>query len=149
MPDARPVRAEARGMSALALLSARDQALVEAVARRVVELLDERSVQQPNELVDATTLARLLSISRSTVYDNAERLGAIELGDGARPRLRFDVETARNAWSRRVSSEGSQALETAVVAEVRRRRRGPRTGSGADLLPVGPRRTPTTGGQAA
>jgi len=131
-------------------LSPHDQALVEAVALRVVELLDERE-QQPgqtdeaaerhepqSQLVDATTLARILGVARSTVYDRAAELGAIEVGMGAKPRLRFDVEQARAAWTRRVSREESQLPEAPVLAEVRRRRRRSASASRTDLLPVKP-----------
>jgi len=110
-------------------LTAHDLALVDAVAKRVLDLLDQRETF--SGLVDAGTLARLLGVSRSTVYDNAAKLGAIEIGDGSRPRLRFDVEKARNAWTARSCSERSQP----VVAEVRRRKRV-RLGTSVDLLPV-------------
>ena len=49
----------------------------------------------PQPLVDAAALARHLGVARSFVYDHADRLGAIRLGDGPRPRLRFDVDEAR------------------------------------------------------
>lgn len=109
--------------------------LIERVASRVVELLDQRG-QQPSELVDAATLARLLGVSRSTVYDNAAKLGARQLGDGSRARLRFDVEQARQAWTRRVSSERSEPAEVPAPAPVRRRRRSEGSAGGPGLLPV-------------
>jgi hypothetical protein len=51
-------------------------------------------------LVDAEELARLLGVSRAYVYLHAQRLGVIRLGeqgDGRRPRLRFDVDSAMQA----------------------------------------------------
>ncbi len=66
---------------------------VEKIARRVVELLDQRGLQQ-RELVDATELARRFGIERSWVYTHAIELGAVKLGNGTRPRLRFDPEIA-------------------------------------------------------
>ena len=66
---------------------------IEAIADRVVELLRERSPgggAPSGSLVDAATLARLLGVSRATVYANADQLGAIRLGAGKRARLRFD-----------------------------------------------------------
>lgn len=107
--------------------------LVERVARRVVELLQEQ--QQPTGLVDAATLARLLGVSRSTIYDRASELGAVQVGDGARPRLRFDVETARNA----LVAHGAPAPTAAADAStptVRRRSKRARSTSGVRLLPV-------------
>ncbi len=66
--------------------------LVEAIARRVVELLRAEKPQERHaRLVDAATLARELGVERDWVYVNAERLGAIRLG-GPRGRLRFDRE---------------------------------------------------------
>jgi hypothetical protein len=65
---------------------------IEAIARRVVELLEER----PGEigLVDAAELARRLGVTRAWVYEHATELGAIRLGDGPSPRLRFDPAEA-------------------------------------------------------
>jgi hypothetical protein len=67
--------------------------LVERVARRVVELLDDRdkASRYPSGLVDAATLAPLLGLTRDWVYEHATELGAREIGEGSRPRLRFDV----------------------------------------------------------
>jgi hypothetical protein len=56
----------------------------------------------PAELVDAATLAGLLGVSRDYVYENSAELGAVKLGAGSRPRLRFDVETARAAHERSI-----------------------------------------------
>jgi hypothetical protein len=72
---------------------------VEAVARRVVELLEERGLQR-RQLVDAAELARLLGIERSWVYAHAIELGAVKLGEGAKPRLRFDPEIAARVLRR-------------------------------------------------
>jgi hypothetical protein len=33
------------------------------------------------------------------VYQHRDRLGAVTLGDGRRPRLRFDVDQARQAFN--------------------------------------------------
>jgi hypothetical protein len=118
------------------LLTEHDRALVDAIARRVVELLNEPGSPQTPQLVDAATIARTLGVSRSTVYEHAQALGAIEVGSGSRPRLRFDVDQAVAAWSRRVPSERSEALETPVLAEIKRRRRRTATRSGDDLLPI-------------
>ena len=74
---------------------------VEAVAQRVVELM--RAPLPRAGLVDAQALADELGTSREWVYRNAERLGAIRLGSGARGRLRFDVEAAKAAMARLAS----------------------------------------------
>ncbi len=70
-----------------------DPELVDAIARRVVELLEKKGIQQ-RELVDASELARRLGIERSWVYSHAIELGAVKLGEGKKPRLRFDPEIA-------------------------------------------------------
>lgn len=121
------------------LLSSSQEQLVEAIARRVVELLDERSGEAPAGLVDAATLARLLGVSRSTVYDHRAELGGVRLGEGTRGRLRFDVDEARAAWIRRVGRERSkrpEVPETPAVGTVVRRRRRSTGRSGGVLLPV-------------
>src|SRR5687767_4454899 len=69
-----------------------DQETVEAIARQVMQLLrDERAA---SELVDAAELAQRLGVDRSWVYTHAIELGAVKLGAGARPRLRFDPKVA-------------------------------------------------------
>jgi hypothetical protein len=66
---------------------------VDKIARRVVELLEQKGLQE-RELVDATELARRFGIERSWVYTHAIELGAVRLGNGSKPRLRFDPEIA-------------------------------------------------------
>ena len=70
-----------------------DAETIEAIARRVVELLEQRGLGR-RELVDAAELARRFGIERSSVYTHAIELGAVKLGNGAKPRLRFDPEVA-------------------------------------------------------
>lgn len=55
-----------------------DPQTVDAVARRVVEILEERGLQQ-RELVDAGELARQLGVERSWIYTHAIELGAVKL----------------------------------------------------------------------
>jgi hypothetical protein len=76
-----------------------DPQTIEAIARRVVELLEKRGLQN-RELVDAAELARWLGIERSWVYSHAIELGAVKLGGGAKPRLRFDPEVAARVLRR-------------------------------------------------
>ncbi len=71
-----------------------DPQTIEAIARRVVELLDRRGLSGGPELVDAAELARRLGIERSWVYTHAIELGAVKLGSGRKPRLRFDPQVA-------------------------------------------------------
>jgi hypothetical protein len=74
---------------------------VEAVAQRVVELLHTESHSPLGlRLVDAATLAAELGVERSWVYAHRAELGAIQLGSGSKPRLRFDVNMARELLAR-------------------------------------------------
>ncbi len=60
-----------------------DPETVDAIARRMVELLDQRGLRK-RELVDAAELARRLGIERSWVYSHAIELGAVKLGNGVK-----------------------------------------------------------------
>lgn len=105
--------------------------LVEAVALRVVELLEERqAAAQPAlaaSLVDAATLAGVLGVTVEWVYDHAEELSVRRLGTGPRPRLRFDVGEARSALACSAGSGsqplGSPAAEPSAALSPRRRAR--------------------------
>jgi hypothetical protein len=66
------------------LLSPDQAEFIDAVARRVVELLEERE-HPPAGLVDATTIAAVLGMSRSSVYEHAAEFGAMQLGTGSAP----------------------------------------------------------------
>jgi hypothetical protein len=108
-----------------------DPQAVEAVARRVVELLEKRGLQR-RELVDAAELARRLGIERSWVYSHTIELGAIKLGTGAKPRLRFDPEIAARVL-RKV--DGKPA--TAPPARSGKRAGQPQGSEGrVELLPI-------------
>jgi len=84
-----------------------DPQIVEAVARRVVELLESRGLSGGAELVDAAELARRLGIERSWVYTHAIELGAVKLGSGCKPRLRFDPQVAARVLHR-ISEAGTR-----------------------------------------
>jgi hypothetical protein len=66
-------------------------ATAQAVADRVLDLIDAR---QTNRLVDARELADVLGVDRDWIYAHADQLGAVRLGKGPRPRLRFDLAGA-------------------------------------------------------
>lgn len=111
-----------------------DREDIEAVAREVAELLAESRVgaenETPRRFVDAATLARLLGISRATVYARADELGAIRVGRGKRARLRFDPARSLGA----PSSNGNGAAGTGS----RRRPKARKSAQGAapNLLPI-------------
>jgi hypothetical protein len=100
-------------------------------------------------LVDAATLAAELGVSREWVYEHRDELGAIPLGKGSRPRLRFDPDAARAALSCS-GSERSQypdlALESGQEGDrstprgSRRRSLAARRPEPGSILPIRPRR---------
>ena len=78
------------------ILTAGDvEAIVEAIARKVVEIVDARSTTFG--LVDARELAEKLGVSIDYVYAHATELGAMRLGSGPTARIRFDLDPARQA----------------------------------------------------
>jgi hypothetical protein len=115
---------------------------IERVAQRVVQLLHHQShptgeLGSP-DLLDAGQLARRLGVTRAWVYENAAQLGAIPLGDGPRPRLRFDLATATEAFQApRRRNEPVPVSDTPRPRPTRRRR----TPSTVPLLPVHEPRT--------
>ena len=113
-------------------------ALAEAVAERVVERLGAEPAppSQPAGLVDAATLARALAVSKSWVYSNSRKLGAVRLGNGPKPRLRFHVGEAVKAH------ESERPAPATPRAAKGRPRRPP---SSLELLPIrrAARATPT------
>ena len=130
--------------SSVGALTARDWLLVDAIAARVIDLL--RGEPQRSSLVDARRLADALGVDRSWVYEHADELGAIRVGSGPKPRLRFDRDRALEAFACYASkrSQGSNASAGAKSDDPGKRRRGrlpnhlPEPGS---VLAVRPQRT--------
>lgn len=94
----------------------------------------------PQSLVDASVLADFLGVSRAFVYEHAAELGAIPLGAGKRPRLRFSLDGALDRLTACSTGRGSTvAVDRMVEPNARtrhRRRAGSGTGSGAQLLEI-------------
>jgi hypothetical protein len=113
-----------------------DEASLEALARRVVELIrNESNPPVDRRMVDAATLALELGVERSWVYAHRQELGGIQLGTGSKPRLRFDVETAQEMLARSTSKK-SQAPQARGPAGGSSRRHRQRLESDARLLPI-------------
>ncbi len=109
----------ANGHAALTFTVELTDAQLVAIAERVAGLL----VPSPaSALVDAQTVADALSVTRDTVYAHAERLGGVRIGNGERPRWRFVLAEALEAWPRVSRSRGRPGRR--------------RADSGDDLLPV-------------
>lgn len=79
-----------------------DRAFVDAVARRVVELLREQGdlPRQGPRLLTAAQVAKEFGVSTDWLYANAASLGAIRMGSGPRARLRFDRSAIEDRFAR-------------------------------------------------
>jgi hypothetical protein len=102
-----------------------DPETIEAIARRVADLLDEGSPLP--RLLTAAEVAERLAVSEAWVRENADRLGAVRLAGGARPRLRFDPAKAAEALDLRCEGKGSAdgSNGSSSPGSARRRRSGP------------------------
>ena len=98
---------------------------VEAIARRVADLMDRASVAA--DYLDTAAVARRLRVSEEWVRNHAAELGAIRVGDGPRGALRFDARLVEQALEQR-------RLPTPARRRTARRR-PPRVG-GVRLLPL-------------
>jgi hypothetical protein len=70
-----------------------DPVVVDAVARRMLELARENGPEaetDPPDLLTVAEVADRLKITPKWVYTHQRRLGVIRLGDGPKARLRFD-----------------------------------------------------------
>lgn len=85
-------------------------------------------------LIDAAEVARRLGCSRDHVYSHADELGAVRVGVGPRPRLRFDPAVVADRLGGSASSAGRGA-QSPTEAERPRRRRASRRPEG-ELLPI-------------
>jgi hypothetical protein len=100
------------------------------------------SYARARQLDDVRSLAEFLRVEPSWVYANANRLGAIRLGAGPKPRLRFDRDRALELLNGCSASRESGGAETASQRASRpRRQRG--SGTNVDLLPIRGQRHPS------
>jgi hypothetical protein len=105
-----------------------DAESIDAIAQRVAEILRSEASETREALITAADVAARFGVSRTWVYENAERLGAIRLGTGSKARLRFD--------SRRVSE--LVGVRPGHLPQTPRRPlgRGPAWLDGGDLIPI-------------
>jgi hypothetical protein len=104
-----------------------EQIDLNALAHQVAELLTRSSASMAVGLLTARQVAARFNVDRGWVYAHADELGVIRLGQGPRPRLRFDpAVVAQRLVSRPAST---------VPA-----RRPTRPGSATPLLPINPSR---------
>ena len=113
----------------LLLLVAQQQAKILAKLTKLEEGREER--QPDTGLLEPAELAERLGKSRAWIYEHADELGAIRLGEGPRPRLLFDPELARERLAALAGRNG--AAPSSPRPSKRRRRRTPKD---TELLPV-------------
>jgi hypothetical protein len=86
--------------------SAAEARFVDAIARRVVELLEGGDARDgpasartgtDNTCLTVSQVAARYRVSRSWVYAHQRELGAMRLGEGPRARLRFDAQVVADA----------------------------------------------------
>ena len=81
------------------VLDAIARRLVDPLAKRVVEMMKEEGVLSPSTAekmwLSAAEVARRLRVRREWVYEHAAELGAVRIGEGPRPRLRFPLDVTR------------------------------------------------------
>jgi hypothetical protein len=104
---------------------------IEAIAQRVAELLKHHQAH-PANLIDANELARRTGLSRAWIYENAEALGAIRIGTGPKPRLRFDPDALGAA----ILAGPGKPQPATTPTPPRRRPKPPPTSPDVELLPI-------------
>lgn len=100
---------------------------VEAVARRVAELLHDDGATRPRGFVDTATVARELDLSVDWVRGHAAELGGVRIG-GRHGALRFEM---KRVWA---YIEGRRLTPPVPVRPPRRPGRQ-RRADGIELLP--------------
>jgi hypothetical protein len=86
-------------------------------------------------LLTAAQVAERYAVTPEWVRDHADELGAVRLGSGPRPRLRFDSRGVEAWIAARSTGEGSSSANRAR-RRARSDARASRTSSGRPLLPV-------------
>lgn len=105
------------------------------VAAHVTRELEDRLGAAPTAgLVDAAEVAQRFGVTAEWVRDHADELGVVRLGDGPRPRLRFDLRAVAERIARS-RGEGSQPSDAAPRRRSLDRARQP-SGTGVPLLPI-------------
>lgn len=104
---------------------------VAAIAQQVAALL--RAEPQAPRLLTAEQVADRFGVGAAWVREHAVELGALRLGDGPRPRLRFNADTVADALTACCGSRRSTTPETPATtpetADHSARRAGAATGS--------------------
>ena len=116
------------------------EARLEQLADRLADLVADRLADRLLEVsafgqvtqtdsegrIDAAEVARRYGVTRHFVYEHADELGAVRLGDGPRARLRFDPATVADALAPR----------PAPVTDPHRKPRRQSDARDVELLPI-------------
>jgi hypothetical protein len=111
-----------RGLGAMARQVAVDLTpqAVEQVATRVAQLLhrqqqahDQEQTQEKLGLLTVAKLAKHLDLNPAYIYEHADELEAIRIGDGPKARIRFDLHTAEAALKKLQATREPAPPETA------------------------------------
>jgi hypothetical protein len=112
-------------------MSALENPALDAATIRAIALEVARLSMPGGGLLTASEVAVAFNVTRGWVYVHADELGAIRLGDGPRPRLRFDPAiVTQRLQARRGRITASQPSE--------------QVGASVSLLPIGPARSRRT-----
>jgi hypothetical protein len=124
-------------VSALERMHSDDLAvLADLIAERVAARLGAAPrLEAAPTLLTAAEVAQRHGVSPAWVRENADRLRVIRLGNGPRPRLRFDAEKVAAALTPCEPSKRSSP-EKSASGRARRRPAQLRSGSGPGVLPV-------------
>jgi hypothetical protein len=113
-----------------------DDASIRAIADGVADALRVAPEIVAPPLMDVSALASYLGVEMGWVYAHAHELGALHLGTGAKPRLRFDLAEVRQRLAARSASESSTHEKSPASSRKRSGRRLSRTGRTPQLLPI-------------
>jgi hypothetical protein len=114
-------------------MSALEASTLDAATIRAIEREVARLTGPGGGLMTASEVAVAFHVTRGWVYAHADELGAIRLGDGPRPRLRFDPAVVTQRLQPRRGRISATPPSTPV-------------GAGVSLLRIGPARSKRTVG---
>ena len=108
-----------------------DHSNIEAIAREVAQLLRRDDQPGAHGLLTARQVAARFNVERSWVYEHADELRVVRIGQGPRPRLRFDPAVVAQHLLARPAPAAAAPSPSHV-------------GGGAPLLPIRPSRLTRT-----
>lgn len=109
--------------------------LADLLAPRIAAVLSLQAIARA-DLLTAAQVAKRFGVSAEWVRDRRDELGAIRLGEGERPRLRFDAERVAEAVTRRSESARSPHVDLSAGAGDPPRPRREQPDNALDTLPV-------------